>query len=128
MIGHRVCAAVVFALSVAVYARAFGLGFVEFDDNIYVFRNQHVAAGLTKESIIYAFTTFDSGNWIPMTWLSYLLDATLFRIRPLAFHGVNVVLARFERRADLCLAESNVRNSLAKFFCGRPVRSPPIAR
>ena len=92
MIGRRIGAAVLFVLSVAVYARAFGLGFVEFDDNIYVSRNPHVSAGLTKESLTYAVTTFDSGNWIPVTWLSYLVDATLFGIRPMAFHGVNVVL------------------------------------
>lgn len=92
VIGGRIGVAIVFALSIAVYVPAFGLGFVEFDDNIYVFRNPHVSAGLTKESILYALTTFDSGNWIPVTWLSYLLDATLFGIRPMAFHGVNVVL------------------------------------
>ena len=87
-----VCMATLFALTVSVYLPALSLGFVEFDDNVYVSRNPHVQAGLSKESIVYALTTFDSGNWIPMTWLSYLIDSTCFGIRPRAFHAVNVLL------------------------------------
>ena len=90
-----VCMATLFVLTVSVYSPALRLGFVELDDNIYVFRNPHVEAGLTKTSIFYALTTFDSGNWIPVTWLSYLIDATCFGIRPVAFHAVNLLLHAF---------------------------------
>ena len=83
---------VLLLLSIAVYWPAIGLGFVEFDDNIYVFQNPHVTAGLSWSSVVYAFTTFDSGNWIPLTWLSYLIDSTCFGISPRAFHTVNVLL------------------------------------
>ena len=85
-------AAILFTLAVVTYVRAFGLGFVNFDDNIYVFDNPHVKAGLTKESILYAFTTYESGNWIPLTWLSYQLDTTCFGFRPLSYHVDNVLL------------------------------------
>lgn len=84
--------AILLLLSISVYLPALELGFVEFDDNIYVFRNPHVAAGLSWSSVVYAFTTFDSGNWIPLTWLSYLVDSTCFGVRPAAFHAVNVLL------------------------------------
>ena len=87
-----VCMATLFALTISVYLPALSLGFVELDDNIYVFRNPHVQAGLSKASIVYALTTFDSGNWIPMTWLSYLVNSTCFGIRPVSFHAVNVAL------------------------------------
>ena len=87
-----VCMATLFALTFSVYFPALSLGFVDYDDNIYVFQNPHVQAGLSKESIVYALTTFDSGNWIPATWLSYLIDATCFGIRPIAFHATNVLL------------------------------------
>ncbi len=86
------CMAMLFALTISVYSPAFRLGFVDYDDNIYVFQNPHVHAGLSKATIVYALTTFDSGNWIPVTWLSYLFDATCFGIRPFGFHAVNVLL------------------------------------
>ena len=87
--------ATLFALTITIYSPALRLGFVELDDNIYVFRNPYVEAGLAKSSIVYALTTFDSGNWIPVTWLSYLIDATCFGIRPAAFHATNVLLHAF---------------------------------
>ena len=90
-----VCMATLFALTISVYLPALGLGFVELDDNIYVFRNPNVQAGLSKASILYAWTTFDSGNWIPVTWLSYLLNSTCFGINPIGFHAVNVLLHAF---------------------------------
>ena len=86
------CGIALLAVTFAAYWPALSLGFVDYDDNIYVFKNDHVAAGLTGESVVYAWTTFDSGNWIPITWMSYLLDATLFKIQPAAFHTVNVVI------------------------------------
>lgn len=67
-------------------------GFVEFDDNIYVIYNAHTVEGLSVDGWKYAWTTFDSGNWIPLTWLSYQLDATLYGMRPLGFHLTNVLL------------------------------------
>jgi Flp pilus assembly protein TadD len=84
--------AILFLLSIAVYLPALELGFVEFNDNVYVSRNPNVKAGLCWNSVVYAFTTFDSGNWIPLTWLSYLIDSTCFGVRPAAFHAVNMLL------------------------------------
>jgi len=74
------------------YAAVGQNGFVEFDDNIYVIYNSHTAAGLSVDGWRYAWTTFDSGNWIPLTWLSYQLDATLFGMRPIGFHLTNIAL------------------------------------
>ena len=86
------CSGILFALTVSIYAPATRLGFIEYDDNLYVYRNDYVQAGLTSESIQYAWTTFDSGNWKPVTWMSFLLRATCFGIYPQAFHTVNVML------------------------------------
>jgi protein O-mannosyl-transferase len=79
-------------VSLLTYLPALWCDFVEWDDPLSVTRNPAVAAGLTSESILYAFTTFDSGNWIPLTWLSYELDATLFGLNPAGFHATNIIL------------------------------------
>ena len=52
--------------------------FINFDDPVYIVRNPHVLAGLTWEGVRWAFTTFYASNWHPVTWLSHMLDVTLF--------------------------------------------------
>lgn len=74
------------------YVRTFGNGFVKFDDGGYVADNAAVKAGLTAESIKYAFTTFDMGNWTPLTWLSYELNVSLFGVNAAALHAVDLLL------------------------------------
>ncbi len=80
------------AITFGVYLGVFQNEFVDFDDNIYVTENPSTTAGLTVAGFRYAWTTFDSGNWIPLTWLSYQLDATLFGIRAGAFHATSLSL------------------------------------
>jgi Flp pilus assembly protein TadD len=78
------------AATVLVYRPVLGFGFVNLDDPKYASENPDVAAGLSVRSLAYAFTTFDVGNWIPLTWLSYQLDASLFGVDSRAFHAVNL--------------------------------------
>jgi hypothetical protein len=63
-----------------------------FDDNEYVTNNVHVQAGLTRESIVWAFTTTDEANWHPLTWLSHMLDYQLYGLDPSGHHLTNVLL------------------------------------
>lgn len=74
------------------YAAAFRYGFVNFDDYGYVKENPIVARGFTVESLKYAWTTFDLGNWMPLTWMSLEGDAALFGVDPRAFHTTNILL------------------------------------
>jgi len=52
--------------------------FINFDDDLYITNNLNVQAGLTSESVEWAFTTFATGNWFPLTWFSYMLDYQLY--------------------------------------------------
>lgn len=72
------------------YLPALHGGFV-FDDGTYIVNNPNVSSGLTPESVRWAFTTFYAGNWHPLTWLSHMLDAQLFGLRPLGHHLVGVI-------------------------------------
>lgn len=73
-----------------IYLPALQNDFVDWDDPIYITSNPHVLSGLSTANVLYALTTFDSHNWIPLTWLSYQFDATLFGQSPAAFHAANV--------------------------------------
>ena len=79
-------------VTIAVYCRAGGFDFVNYDDPDYVGENDVVKAGLTPNGIAWAFTHFHAGNWHPLTWISHMLDCQLFGLHAGAHHGVNVAL------------------------------------
>lgn len=86
-------------LTLAGYWQVTSHDFVTFDDNIYVTENYNAQAGLTREGLIWAFTTFCGANWHPLTWVSHMLDCQLFWLRPgmhhltsLLFHVANGLL------------------------------------
>ena len=83
--------AVLAVLILAIYGQTIGFGFINFDDNLYVYENPFVAGGLNWISIKWAFTVFHSANWHPLTWLSHQLDATLFGLNAGAHHATNII-------------------------------------
>lgn len=64
-------------------------GFLNLDDNRYVYDNPHIRAGITPESLKYAFS-FDVSNWHPLTWLSLMIDFQFFGLDPSGYHVVNL--------------------------------------
>jgi tetratricopeptide (TPR) repeat protein len=80
-------AAVVFAYSPIAHN-----DFLNFDDGTYIANNPHIKAGLTAETVKWAFTTFEGAHYHPLTWLSHAVDCQLFGLDPAAHHEVNVLL------------------------------------
>lgn len=80
------------ALTIAVYAPVGGLGFLNYDDNVYVVDNPRVSAGLTADNAVWSLTAFENGNWHPVALLSHMLDVTLFGMDAGAHHRVNLAL------------------------------------
>jgi protein O-mannosyl-transferase len=78
--------------TVVLYYPAESHPFVNFDDNLYVTENVHVTSGLHWETVKWAFTTFDEGNWHPLTWLSHAVDCQLYGLNPAGHHETNLVL------------------------------------
>ncbi len=81
-----------FVLTAAVYWPVHRFGFILYDDPGYVERNRHVQQGISAGTLRFAFTTTTMSNYHPLTWISYLIDENLFRLRPGAMHAENVVL------------------------------------
>jgi tetratricopeptide (TPR) repeat protein len=79
-------------ITLGIYAPALQSEFIGVDDPLYVTDNQHVQAGLTEQSIEWAFTTGWATNWHPLTWLSHMLDVQLFGMKPAGHHLTNVLL------------------------------------
>ncbi len=83
--------AVLALITAAVYWPVARLGFINFDDPDYVSGNPRVQAGLTAESIQWAFTSVYASNWHPVTWLSHMLDCQLYDLKPAGHHLTNLV-------------------------------------
>lgn len=84
-------------------------GFVHYDDDLYITRNEQVQSGLSWEGLSWALTTTHAANWHPLTWLSHMADVELFGGNPaghhwtsLAIHTLNVFLLFFVLREMTC--------------------------
>jgi protein O-mannosyl-transferase len=82
---------VVAAAAVLAHAPAISNGFVNWDDARYITGNPMVGH-VTWEGVRWAFTTFHETNWHPLTWLSHMLDGTLFGANPAGHHAMSVAL------------------------------------
>ena len=83
---------VVAATALAAFSMVPELGFVRYDDGVYVVQNEVVSQGLTVGGVRWAFTTFTAGNWHPLTWMSHLLDVSLYGLRPGGHHVTSLLL------------------------------------
>lgn len=79
-------------LNLAIFWRVQSFDFVAYDDQVYVFNNVNVQAGLDCESVKWAFTTTDLGFWHPLTWLSLMGDHYFFALNPGGYHWTNILL------------------------------------
>jgi tetratricopeptide (TPR) repeat protein len=80
------------AATVALYGRTLGHGFVHFDDHLYVTENPNVRAGLGWQTLRWALTAHQVGNWHPLTLLSHALDCELYGLNPAGHHATSVLL------------------------------------
>lgn len=80
------------AVTLTVYSQVRHGSFISLDDPFYVTENGHVQAGLTWNTLVWAFTATEQANWHPLTWLSHALDSQLFGLDATGPHLVNVLL------------------------------------
>jgi tetratricopeptide (TPR) repeat protein len=86
-----ICVALALLVWIA-FGQTIHYGFVNFDDDVYVYKNPQVAGGLTRSGAGWAFTHVHSSNWHPLTWLSHMLDAQLYGLNAGGHHATNVLI------------------------------------
>lgn len=95
-----ICAALV-VMVLVIYWQTREFAFVNFDDNFFVYNNQHVLRGLTWENVRWTLTAgvgkkatdiADADYWRPVSLLSHMLDVSLFGLRAGAHHLMSVAL------------------------------------
>jgi protein O-mannosyl-transferase len=85
-------ALVIVAATLAVYAQVWHHDFVVYDDPKYVTANEHVRAGLARDSLVWAFTAIHDANWFPLTWMSHMADVQWFGLHAGSHHLTNVFI------------------------------------
>ncbi len=67
-------------------------GFVNYDDDQYVYENPPVNLGLTVQGAAWAFAQHHASNWHPLTWVSHMLDC-----QPAEAVGASIPHNRYSR-------------------------------
>src|SRR5688572_18402389 len=116
----------------AAYVHVLHCDFLPFDDENHVLENPLLKGGLTWPNALAAFTHFQASLWVPLTWISFMLDLRLFGMNSGAMHAVNVLLHaanalllfEFLRRATGRFWESAV---VAGLFAVHPLNVESVA-
>ena len=80
------------ALVWAVFGQTREFGFVNYDDNLYVYENPDATKGLNLDGITQAFTSRELGLWNPLVTISHMLDCQLYGLNAGGHHFSNVLL------------------------------------
>ena len=125
-------AAVLFAVTIAVFAPVRDHGAIPFDDPSYVTHNAQVQAGLTIEGVRWAFTSVHAYNWHPLTWIAHMIDVELFG-DDLGKHHLSSVVLHAASAAMLLLLLAGATGALwrsavvATVFALHPLRVESVA-
>lgn len=113
------CAGLLAAVFV-VFGQTIHFGFIDYDDDVYVYENPVVTHGLTPGGILWAFTFDKIGHWHPLTWFSHMLDCQLYGLNAGGHHFTNVLLHAanaillflvLQKMMSLCGDQRNERTS-----------------
>ncbi len=85
-----ICAGLVLLVAL-IYGQTVRFGFVNYDDNYYVFENNHIRHGLSLAGIGWAWSHIHANNWHPLTTISHMLDWQFYQSRSGGHHLTNAL-------------------------------------
>ncbi|HMJ05793.1 MAG TPA: hypothetical protein VK474_06010 [Chthoniobacterales bacterium] len=120
------------ALTWLIFAPTLGYGFVNYDDDTYVYLQPQIVRGVTWSGVAWAFTHAHSGNWHPLTSVSHMLDCQLWGLNARGHHLSNLLLhtagAIFLFLALRALTDRLWRSAfVAALFAVHPLRVESVA-
>jgi len=83
--------AILILTTISVYSNVVNFDFINYDDTWYVTANRFVQDGLTLNGVNWSLSAKLLANWHPLTWLSHMLDVSLFGMNPGAHHFSNIL-------------------------------------
>jgi tetratricopeptide (TPR) repeat protein len=106
----------ILAVTCAVYLQVAQFGFVTWDDPLYVTGNEHVRHGLSTQGVVWALTARVDSNWLPLTWLSHMLDVSMFGAWAGGHHFTNLVFHAIDTALLFAFLLAATRERLASAF------------
>ena len=90
----------VFLAGTLPFVNAHCFGLIDLDDYQYLTLHKPIVAGLGLDGLKFAFTNLEEAIWMPLTWISYMIDHSLlgmgnwgaFHAHSLLIHGLNAIL------------------------------------
>lgn len=113
----------VFLTTLTVFLPDLRNGFVNWDDNLYVYDNPYIRQPFANV-FAWALSSFYAGNWHPLTWISHTQDYSLWGLNPLGhhltsniIHALNAMIVVFlsMRVLEICRDKENREGSFLSY-------------
>ncbi|MGD8367990.1 MAG: tetratricopeptide repeat protein [Desulfobacterales bacterium] len=106
--------------------------FINYDDPVYVTANPVVSKGLSGEGVRWALTAVYDGNWFPVTWLSHMIDVSLYGLNPAGHHLSSLMLHLANTLLVFVVLQNATRRRwpsalAAALFAVHPLHVEPVA-
>ena len=117
----------------AVFGQTLRHGFVNYDDDEYVYENRHIYPGLTTKGIAWVFSHEHTANWHPLTGISHMLDCQIYGLNKVGGHHLTSVVLHAATAIFLFLALLRMTGRLwpcafvAAVFAIHPLRAESVA-
>jgi tetratricopeptide (TPR) repeat protein len=123
---------ILIAGTAAAYWHLPGNGFTNYDDGAYITANRHVMGGLSWDGLRWSLTAFHSANWHPLTWISHMLDVSVFGTWAGGHHLVNLAFHLAGTLLLLCFLHYATKEFwpsilVAAFFALHPLHVESVA-
>ena len=90
---HKIAFAGVIVCVLLLYSPTVEFDFLYLDDAGYILLNPMVAGGFSLDSVLWALSSVEFGQWMPTTMLSFMLDVELFGLEGAGgWHLTNVFI------------------------------------
>ena len=74
------------------YVRVHNFGFISYDDPFLFVNNPQVNSGLSWDTILWAFTSSDRLHWMPLTWITHMIDFQIYGASAPGHHLTNLAI------------------------------------
>jgi protein O-mannosyl-transferase len=83
--------ALVLFVTAVLFSQTGTFDFINYDDTPLIVYNSHVNTGFSLVNIKWAFTSMDMLQWVPLTWMSHMLDFQIYGNNASGHHISNII-------------------------------------
>lgn len=80
------------AACLVIYSQIAGHSFLNWGDDRTLYANPNIEPGLTWEGLRWAFSHRDSGQWQPLTWITFMFYVSRRGVEPGTYHSLSIFL------------------------------------